>query len=77
MEKLSDIFIWNSKNTEKTQDFFENTQEFWWKTQEILKKLKNFEEKLKKSWKYSIFGKSIYPGCLNYGEKKACSSHNP
>ena len=32
-------------------------------------KLKNFTEKLKKFQKYSISGKFIYFGCLNYGEK--------
>ena len=47
MENPPDIFIWNSKNTEKTQEIFENTQEFWGKTQEILKIFK-------KTWLYII-----------------------
>ena len=39
MEKPPDIFIWNSKNTEKTQEIFENTQEFPEKTQANQEKL--------------------------------------
>ena len=55
---------------EKPPDILSETQMILKKLKKFLKILKNFEEKLKKSWKYSIFGKSIYPGCLNYGEKK-------
>ena len=65
---ISIVFWAVASHKEGFYDFLEN---FFSKTQKILEKLKkflkilnNFGEKLKKSWKYSIFGKSIYPGYL-------------
>ena len=62
----SKIFTFSLKNEEicttKSNNFEENPMNF-------AGKLKNFTEKLKKFQKYSISGKFIYSGCLNYGEK--------